>query len=206
MLKVCISYSDDVQCFVYDVAKVEYNSHEGNNVRDSLKIYREDGHVVEIMKYMMKGFSVVECEDNEEDKKLTVMDNTLDKVIENERKLAKENFSQGMLCHANPDDGKLETYVRKGKYHENLVDMLEELKELREFKEKVESETWDKIYQSETIIRNKAIDDFAKALQEKIEKDLSNSDLALECKKCGIWKNYDIAEIAEQLKAGGIDV
>ena len=50
--------------------------------------------------------------------------------------------------------------------------------------------------------RNKAIDDFVKALQEKIEKDLANPDLALECKKCGIWKNYDIKEIAEQLKGG----
>ena len=50
--------------------------------------------------------------------------------------------------------------------------------------------------------RNKAIDDFVKALQEKIEKDLANPDLALECKKCGIWKNYDIKEIAEQLKVG----
>ena len=53
-----------------------------------------------------------------------------------------------------------------------------------------------------TNARNKAIDDFVKALQEKIEKDLANPDLALECKKCGIWKNYDIKEIAEQLKAG----
>ena len=51
--------------------------------------------------------------------------------------------------------------------------------------------------------RNKAIDDFVKALQEKIEKDLANPDLALECKKCGIWKNYDIKEIAERLKEGG---
>ena len=42
-----------------------------------------------------------------------------------------------------------------------------------------------------------------KALQEKIEKDLANPDLALECKKCGIWKNYDIKEIAERLKEGG---
>lgn len=50
---------------------------------------------------------------------------------------------------------------------------------------------------------NKAIDDLVKALQEKNGKDLSNPDLALECKKCGIWKNYDIEEIAEQLKAGG---
>ena len=50
---------------------------------------------------------------------------------------------------------------------------------------------------------NKAIDDFVKELQKKTEKDLANPDLALECKKCGIWKNYDIEEIAEQLKAGG---
>ena len=53
------------------------------------------------------------------------------------------------------------------------------------------------------ISYNKALDDFVKALQEKIEKDLVNPDLALECKKCGIWKNYDIKEIAEQLKASG---
>ena len=53
---------------------------------------------------------------------------------------------------------------------------------------------------------NKALDDFVKELQKKIEKDLANPDLALECKKCGIWKNYDIEEIAEQLKAGGENV
>ena len=55
-------------------------------------------------------------------------------------------------------------------------------------------------------VYNKAIDDFMKELQKKIEKDLANPDLALECKKCGIWKNYDIEEIAEQLKAGGKNV
>ena len=77
-------------------------------------------------------------------------------------------------------------------YEEQLAEWLEELK----------------IYQQHEIIcnkgynagYNKAIDDFVKALQEKIEKDLANPDLALECKKCGIWKNYDIEKIAEQLK------
>ena len=70
---------------------------------------------------------------------------------------------------------------------EQLAEWLEELKTYRE---------------CNVCEYNKAIDDFVKALQEKIEKDLANPDLALECKKCGIWKNYDIKEIAEQLKAG----
>ena len=48
----------------------------------------------------------------------------------------------------------------------------------------------------------KGIDDFVKALQKKNEKKLANPDLALECRKCGIWKNYDIEEISKQLKAG----
>ena len=48
----------------------------------------------------------------------------------------------------------------------------------------------------------KGIDDFVKALQKKMKKKLANPDLALECRKCGIWKNYDIEEIAKQLKAG----
>ena len=41
-----------------------------------------------------------------------------------------------------------------------------------------------------------------KALQKINEKKLANPDLALECRKCGIWKNYDIEEIAEELKGG----
>lgn len=53
--------------------------------------------------------------------------------------------------------------------------------------------------------RNKAIDDFVKSLQKLIEKELSNSMLMLECKKCGIWKNYNIEHIAEQLKAGELN-
>ena len=65
-----------------------------------------------------------------------------------------------------------------------------------------ESGNCEKLFDAYTLGYNKAIDDFVKELQKKIEKDLANPDLALECKKCGIWKNYDIEEIAEQLKAG----
>lgn len=96
---------------------------------------------------------------------------------------------------------------------EQLVEWLEELKDYRHknkivvhvdvdsIKDKIEE--LSKYAESQY---DKAIDDFVKELQKKIEKDLANHDLALECKKCGIWKNYDIEEIAEQLKAGGQNV
>ena len=95
---------------------------------------------------------------------------------------------------------------------EQLTEWLEELKDYRDKNKivvRVDVENIDSIKDKiEELSKyaerqyNKAIDDFVKALQEKIEKDLANPDLALECKKCGIWKNYDIKEIAEQLKAG----
>ena len=95
---------------------------------------------------------------------------------------------------------------------EQLAEWLEELKDYRNKNKivvRVDVENMDSIKDKiEELSKyaesqyNKAIDDFEKALQEKIEKDLANPDLALECKKCGIWKNYDIKEIAEQLKAG----
>ena len=60
---------------------------------------------------------------------------------------------------------------------------------------------YDRLFKKmEKQIRAEAIDDFVKALQKKIEKALASPDLALECKKCGIWKIYDVKEIAEQLK------
>ena len=82
-------------------------------------------------------------------------------------------------------------------YEEQIADWLEELKDI-----KSDGFTDDLLNMGFTKGYNKAIDDFVKALQKKIEKDLANPDLALECKKCGIWKNYDIKEIAEQLKEG----
>ena len=96
---------------------------------------------------------------------------------------------------------------------QQIAEWLEELKDYRDKNKmvvRVDVENMDSIKDKiEELSKyaesqyNKAIDDFVKALQEKIEKDLANPDLALECKKCGIWKNYDIKEIAEQLKAGG---
>ena len=83
---------------------------------------------------------------------------------------------------------------------EVFIQLAEWLEELKSYRASVFSGDMTQKMLKEAY--NKAIDDFMKELQKKIEKDLANPDLALECKKCGIWKNYDIEEIAEQLKAG----
>ena len=76
-------------------------------------------------------------------------------------------------------------------YEEQLVEWLEDYKRIKML---------IPIEQALKAEYNKGIDDFVKALQEKNKKVLSNPDLALECKICGIWKKYYIAEIVEQLK------
>lgn len=52
---------------------------------------------------------------------------TIDEAIAHEKELAKKSYMQGMLCHANPDDGKLDGYIESGKYHEQIAEWLEKL-------------------------------------------------------------------------------
>ena len=70
---------------------------------------------------------------------------TLDEVIVHEKELAKEIYIEAMLCHANPDDEKLDGCIERGKYHEQLAEWLEELKSLREYKERMEMQYLDDI-------------------------------------------------------------
>ena len=119
---------------------------------------------------------------------------SIDEAIAHAREVAERNRKQYKNCPSDRTDIKHQTCEECAEEHEQIAEWLEELK----------------VYQQHEIIcnkgynagYNKAIDDFVKALQKKIEKDLANPDLALECKKCGIWKNYDVKEIAEQLKEG----
>ena len=56
---------------------------------------------------------------------------TLENTIEYARRKAEENYLQGMLCHANPDDGELDNYIKWGREHEQPAYWLEELKEYK---------------------------------------------------------------------------
>ena len=128
---------------------------------------------------------------------------TIDEAIAHEREVAKEIYVEAMLCHANPDDGKLDGCIERGKYHEQFAEWLEDYKRLKELFSKTfikdcntcEQEIYEKAYKEgqdkglsdgHFFGYNKAIDDFVKEFKRKTP-----------------MENCLIDELAEQLKAGG---
>ena len=120
---------------------------------------------------------------------------TLDEAIVHEKELAEENYMQGMLCHANPNDDELDRYIDNGRYHEQLAEWLEELKFIRQWKSDIMDEfcKYDVSSFEELVTntRNKAIDDFVTKYKFCDNRSIQCRK-ALNCADC----------IAEQLKAG----
>ena len=80
---------------------------------------------------------------------------TIDEAIAHAREVSEEKYNDGFLCHANPDDGKLDECVKCAQEHEQLAEWLEELKTYRE---KIVSADMTQTMLKEQY--NKAIDDF----------------------------------------------
>ena len=120
---------------------------------------------------------------------------TLDEAIAHEKELAKEIYIEAMLCYANPDDGKLDGCIERGRYHERLAEWLEELKFIRQWKSDIMDEfcKYDVSSFEELVTntRNKAIDDFVTKYKFYDNRSIQCRK-ALNCADC----------IAEQLKAG----
>ena len=53
----------------------------------------------------------------------------IDEAICHAKEVAQEKYNEGFLCHANPDDEKLDSCLECAKEHEQLAQWLEELKE-----------------------------------------------------------------------------
>ena len=126
----------------------------------------------------------------------------LDEAIAHEKELAKEIYIEAMLCYANPDDGKLDDCIERGKYHEQIAVWLEELKFIRQWKSDVMDDfcKYDVSSFEELITnaRNKAIDDFVKEICKMYVQSERNGNYrfyAVEIKQA-------IADLAEQLKVG----
>ncbi len=142
----------------------------------------------------------------------------IDEAIAHARKKANEMYTQGMLCHANPNDEKLDGIIDCAREQEQLAEWLEELKAFKENK-------WTTIYfrrgykkaendyhaQSEKDRQSsydcgyevgyaKAIDDFTEKSMEKLtEYDLKHVYPHIcDCKVI-------LRDVAEQLKAGDTD-
>ena len=114
----------------------------------------------------------------------------------------KKTYIEAMLCHANPDDGKLDGCIESGRYHEQLAEWLEELKFIRQWKSDVMDDfcRYDVSSFEELVAntRNKAIDDFVKEICKMYVQSERNGNYrfySVEIKQA-------IADLAEQLKAG----
>ena len=57
---------------------------------------------------------------------------TIDEAVVHAREVAENKYKEGMLCHANPDDGLLDGCIECAKEHEQLAEWLEELKRYRD--------------------------------------------------------------------------
>lgn len=133
---------------------------------------------------------------------------TLDEAIAHEKELSKEIYIEAMLCHANPDDGKLDGCIESGRYHERIAEWLEELKFIRQWKSDIMDEFCkydvDSFEELVTNARNKAIDDFVKKISES-NKGHWRSTRYEHGEVVSETMSYDIGTIrliAEQLKAG----
>ena len=60
----------------------------------------------------------------------------LEEAIKHANDVAKKKYAEAMLCHANPDDEELDGCIECAREHEQLAKWLEELKELKGYKEK----------------------------------------------------------------------
>ena len=124
---------------------------------------------------------------------------TIDEAMAQEKELAKKNYMQGMLCHANPDDEELDGYIESGKYHEQLAEWLEELKlyqstlltpQMIKDLKKSEKQAHKEAIQNAMLAEdsyNKALDDIVTIIKECVGSDWE-------------WDFYFIEQIAEQLK------
>ena len=118
---------------------------------------------------------------------------TIDEAIAHEKEVAKEIYVEAMLCHANPDDGKLDDCIERGKYHEQLAEWLEELKALKNgLKIKCDNLN-EALEKGKKIDYNNALDDLVKFA----------SDMPTVEEEDGTIRPMWLEEMAEQLKAGG---
>ena len=133
---------------------------------------------------------------------------SIDEAIAQEKEVAKEIYVEAMLCHANPDDGKLDDCIERGKYHEHLAEWLEELKDYRDKNKmvvRVDVENMDSIKDKIEELSRYAENQYNKAIDDFIRKCEMESRVILDEITNLSYYGLSIRElqrIAEQLKAG----
>ena len=135
---------------------------------------------------------------------------TLDEAIAHEIELAEENYLQGMLCHANPNDDELDGYIENGRYHEQVAKWLEDYKHIKQWKSDIMEDFCrydvNSFEELVTNVKNKTIDDFV----TKIKKYMETTEQATYIDEINNGNDnysamtiYDYADgLANELKAG----
>lgn len=148
---------------------------------------------------------------------------TIDEAIAHEREVAKEKYTEAMLCHANPNDEKLDGCIECAREHEQLAEWLEKLKYIENIILKWNADWYND--EDNGIPDNEILEAIFNACTDNgfdipIDEDCINGkkdgynkaidDFIHECDKyCGFYssknKNLtreDLLKIAKQLKLG----
>ena len=132
---------------------------------------------------------------------------TIDEAIAHARKVANEKYTEGMLCHANPNDEELDGCIECAREHEQIAEWLEELKAYRQYIDLTEIPEQYKLGFQDGIIagNNKAIDEAICKVEEHKTKGYVTgiTNNPFEFGACQMAD--DIVKILEQLKAGGAE-
>lgn len=120
---------------------------------------------------------------------------TIDEAITHAREVAKEHRDKsspyGELLGNDSD------CIKCAEDHEQIAEWLEELKELRQFKNESEDKLCNAIYEAETSIYNKALEDYHRLISEECKSMLIKIN-----PYASHLKDYN-DKVLERLKAGG---
>lgn len=119
---------------------------------------------------------------------------SIDEAIAREKEVAKEIYVEAMLCHANPDDGKLDDCIERGKYHEQLAEWLEELKAY------IEIGTVEECRNSVLDIDrayNNAIDDAKSVVLQTLDNDMLVDTLHFRLEQLKACGNIELSEYSK---------
>ena len=111
---------------------------------------------------------------------------TLKEAISHAKEVAEKNYRQGMLCHANPNDEKLDKYIECGREHEQLAGWLEELQRYEDLEEQLEELFGGKLH------LDKVVETVKRVIQNNEEKlDYARILTNAEAEKWDKWKELE---------------
>lgn len=118
----------------------------------------------------------------------------IDDAIKHATDVARRKYVEGMLYHANSDDGELDDCIKCGREHEQLAEWLEELKCYKDLEDQLE-----KLY-GDRLSLDKVVENLNRVVQNGEEKlDYARILTNAEAEKWDRWKSLeDQGRLVEQ--------